>query len=235
MTNQYLWTLFINFSALKGSLRLFFSVFMLAVTPFANAIVITLEPDDVGVGGELKNAHVQVAYVDDTVNGQSWDNVLTVRDGSDPDYVAPTGNLIFGAFPFMVYDKDPKRTYGGLGFKFHQDVFRVSLLANSIYPPGDLAAVWKAFDIDGNEIANGYAGGDRPASETFEINVHAKGIRTLIMGGDVSTAAICFDNLVFEFDENPSAVSEPNLMMLILMGFVIAVARAQFGQPSKVA
>lgn len=235
MANQYLWSVFADHSALKSGIRFFFSVLILAVTPIANAIVITLEPDDFGVGTALENAYVRAVYLDDPANGQSWDNALTAKDrrDHDPEYVAPTGNLIFGAFPFMVYDSTSESNYGGLGFKFHQDVFRVTLLANSLYPPGDLAAVWKAFDIDGNQIAFGSAGGDRPPSQTFEIDIQAKGIRSLIMGGDASTAAICFDNLTFEFDESPTVIPEPNLIVLFLMGFILVIARAQLSvQPN---
>lgn len=237
MANQYLWIVFTNISSLRSVIRLFFSALMLAVTPIANAVVITLEPDDFGVGASLENAYVRTAYVDNSAVGQPWENALTAVDrrGHDPEYAAPTGNLIFGAFAFLVYDNfpGPGLSYGGLGFKFNQDVSRVTLLANSLYTPGDLAAVWAAFDIDGNRITSGHAGGDRPASETFEIDIRATGIRSLIIGGDVGTAAICFDNLIFEFDEASTVISEPNLIVLFLMGFIIIMVRAQSAAQSK--
>ena len=202
----------------------FVTTLMFSLSVAANAVIITLEPDDYGVGVPLENTYVTTALVDGPLKNHSWNKALVASDGRehDPDYKAPTGDLIFGAFPF-IYNGDPAADFGGLGIKFHQDVLRITLLANSIYPPGDLSAAWIAFDIDGKEVASGYAGGDRPASETFEIEIQGKGVRSLILGGDFATSAICFDRLTFELDE--VILSEPESIILLLIGFVVLTIR----------
>lgn len=201
------------------------SALMIAVSGTANAAFITLDPDDYGIGVPLENEFVTTAWVDGPLKNHAWNSALLARDGReyDPDYIAPTGNLIFGAFPFVFIEGDPAASFGGLGIKFHQDVSRITLLANSIYPPGDLSAVWMAFDIDGKQIATGYAGGDRPASETFKIEIEGKGVRSLILGGDYATSAICFDHLTFELDT--ASLSEPGSMVLFMMGLMVFALR----------
>lgn len=198
----------------------FVAALMVAVSNTANAVPITLEPDDYGVGVALENEFVTTGWVDGPLKDHRWNKALFARDGReyDPNYTAPTGALIFGAFPFIYSDGNPGPSFGGLGIKFHQDVLRITLLANSIYPPGDLSAVWMAFDIDGKQVASGYAGGDRPASETFAIEIEGKGVRSLILGGDYATSAICFDHLTFELDT--ASLSEPGSMILLIMGLM---------------
>jgi hypothetical protein len=203
----------------------FFVTFMLAISSAVNAIQITLEPDDYGVGAPLENEYATTAWVDGPLKNQKWSSALLARDGReyDPGYSAPTGTLIFGAFPFIYDEHSPAASFGGLGIRFHQDVKRITLLANSIYPPGDLSAVWAAFDIDGNQIASGYAGGDRPATETFAIEIHSKGVRSLILGGDYATSAICFDHLTFEVDA--AFLSEPGTMIIFIIGLAMLILR----------
>lgn len=212
----------------KGSIKLSICTLLLALTSTAaNAIVVTLEPDDYGLGVPLANSYVTTAFLDGSLEGDPWGNALTASDRRvhDPDYKAPTGDLIFGVFPFIV-PTPGHHSFFGLGIKFHQDVFRVTLLANSLYTPSDLSAVWIAFDNEGNQIAFGGAGGDRPFYETFEINIQAKGIRSLIIGGDHSTSAICFDQLTFEFDELPDAsVPAPSPLILLAIGLATLLLR----------
>lgn len=221
---------------LIGACKSIVSALLLALAPgIANAIIVTLEPDDYGLGVPLANDYVTTAYLDGSLHGDPWSNVLTADDRSayDPDYKAPTGTLTFGAFPFIA----PFGEFGytGFGIRFYQEVTRVTLLANSIYPPGDLAAVWAAFDNDGNEVAFGSAGGDRPASETFEIDIQVKGIRSLVLGGDTGISAIYFDHLTFEFDEMPGgSVVEPNIFLLLVTGLLlIALRHKLFVQPER--
>lgn len=209
----------------KISSLLFFVAFLFTTSNPVNAIQVTLEPDDYGIGAALENEFVTTAWVDGPLKNQKWNNALLAKDGRehDPDYRAPTGNLIFGAFPFIYDGSSSAALFGGLGIRFHQDVEKISLLANSIYPPGDLSAVWAAFDIDGNQIASGYAGGDRPARETFTIEIHGKGIRSLILGGDNATSAICFDRLTFEV--NSASLPEPGAMMIFIIGLALVSLR----------
>lgn len=213
-------------SAWKFVSAIFLATLMVAISNSANAIHITLEPDDYGIGVALENEFVTTGWVDGPLKNHSWNNALFARDGReyDSNYIAPTGTLIFGAFPF-IYSDDSAASFGGLGIKFHQDVLRIRLLANSIYPPGDLSAVWMAFDIDGKQIATGYAGGDRPASETFEIEIQGKGVRSLVLGGDYATSAICFDHLTFELDT--TSLSDPGSMILLIIGLLVLTLRSK--------
>jgi hypothetical protein len=224
MAIKNVWVVVTKYFLLKGRAAFLFAAFTSAISLTANASVITLEPDDYGVGVALENEYVTTALVDGPLKNHAWNNTLVARDGRDHDlnYEAPTGNLIFGAFSF-IYNGDPEVDLGGLGIKFHQDVSNIKLLANSIYPPGDLAAVWMAFDIDGNKIASGYAGGDRPANETFEIEIQGQGVRSLVLGGDFATSAICFDHLTFELKD--VVVSESGSIVLFFMGLMILALR----------
>lgn len=224
MATKKAWIVITKYLSLRRCAAFLFAAFISAISVTANAIIITLEPDDYGVGVALENAYVTTALVEGPLKNHSWNSALIARDGreNDPDYKAPTGDLIFGAFSF-VYNGDPEVTLGGLGIKFHQDVLNIKLLANSIYPPGDLMAAWLAFDIDGKQVAFGYAGGDRPPNETFEIEIQGRGVRTLVLGGDFATSAICFDRLTFELDE--SVASESESMVLLFMGLMILALR----------
>jgi len=224
MAKKNVWVVVTKNFLLKGRAAFLFAAFTSAISLTANASVITLEPDDYGVGVALENEYVTTALVEGPLKNHVWNNPVVARDGreQDLDYKAPTGDLIFGAFSF-VYSGDPEVNLGGLGIKFHQDVLNIKLLANSIYPPSDLMAVWIAFDIDGKEIASGYAGGDRPANETFEIEIQERGVRSLVLGGDFATSAICFDHLTFELDE--TTLSEPEPVILLVIGFMMLTLR----------
>lgn len=224
MTIKDAWIVVAECLSPKSCIAFLFSALISTISVTTNAAIITLEPDDYGVGVALENEYVVTAVVEGPIKNHSWGAALVARDWReyDPTYKAPTGNLIFGAFPF-VYGGDPEVNVSGLGIKFHQDVFNVKLLANSIYPPGDLMAVWMAFDIDGKQIASGYAGGDRPTNETFEIEIQGTGIRSLVLGGDYNTSAICFDHLTFELDE--TVVSESGSVVLLFMGLMILALR----------
>lgn len=213
----------------KGDLKLsILALILVLFSSTANAILVTLDPDDYGLGVPLINPYVTTAYLDGSLEGDPWSSPLTAQDRREhgPDYQAPTGDLIFGAFPFIFPIPDYNYGFFGLGIKFNQDVFRVRLLANSLYTPGDLAAVWMAFDGDGNQLAFGTAGGDRPHYETFEIEIELRGIRSLILGGDAGTSAICFDYLTFEFDDLPdTSIPAPNPLALLLTGLAMIILR----------
>lgn len=225
MATNSAWIVIARGFTLKIFSAVFVAALMVAASNTANAIHITLEPDDYGVGVALENEFVTTGWVDGPLKNHVWNNALFARDGReyDPDYTAPTGNLIFGAFPFIYSEDSASASFGGLGIKFHQDVLRITLLANSIYPPGDLSAVWAAFDIDGKQIATGYAGGDRPANETFKIEIEGKGVRSVILGGDYATSAICFDHLTFELDA--TSLSDPGSIILFVIGLMILTMR----------
>ncbi|HSC66727.1 MAG TPA: hypothetical protein VLC79_03480 [Cellvibrio sp.] len=213
------WTVVTKNRPLRSSIRAIFAILAFGFSLSVNAIVITFEPDDFHVGDALENSYVTTGLIDGPFKDHVWNKAIVAQDGRDnhPDYKAPTGTLIFGAFSF-AHGGDPSASSGGLGIKFHQDVLNITFLANSIYPPGDLSAVWMAFDIDGNRIASGYAGGDRPASETFSIDIGAKGVRSIILGGDYDTSAICFDRLTFEVEE--IHVPEPAGLLLLALGLL---------------
>lgn len=191
-----------------------------ALAPLANAILITVEPDDYAAGAELTNVspYVTLNVVYPDFPGSYVGPIFADNDGAlgDPNYVAPTGNLTFGNHAFFVFGEAPD--YGGFKMTFNQAVSNVSLLANNEYPPG-LSAIWAAFDYEGNIIGQGGAGQGVPLGETFEINIDLNDIWGVIVGGDASTAAINFDHLTFEVDDLVS-VPAPAPLLLLLIGLL---------------
>ena len=139
-----------------------------ALAPLANAILITIEPDDYAAGTNLTNIspYVTLNVVSPGFPGSDVGSIFADDNGAlgDPDYVAPTGNLTFGNHAFFVFGEGPD--YGGFKMTFNQAVSNVSLLANNEYPPG-LSAIWAAFDYDGNIIGLSGAGQNVPLGETF--------------------------------------------------------------------
>jgi hypothetical protein len=210
----------------KGFFSLVASMLLFTLTPLAaNALVITLEPDDYAPGTDLSTVspYVTLQSITPTYPGVEINSIHADDDGAlgDPDYVAPTGNLTFGNHGFFVFGTEPD--VGGFSMSFHQAVNSVSLLANSEYPPG-LLAIWAAFDQAGNIIGTGSAGNGVPLGETFGIDIVLDGIWSVVVGGDDSMAAINFDHLVFEFDD-PIDVPAPGTLILLLSGLLVMALR----------
>lgn len=209
----------------KGFLNVFLTMLLLPLIPLtANALIVTIEPDDYAPGADLSNVspYVTLRSLIPTFPGVEIANVFADDDGAlgSPDYVAPTGNQTFGNHAF-IFGSPPD--IGGFNMNFNQAVNSVSLLANSEYPPG-LLAVWAAFDQSGNIIGTGSAGNGVPLGETFGINIVLDNIWSVIVGGDDSMAAINFDYLVFEFDD-PVDVPAPASLILLLSGLLMILLR----------
>ena len=142
-----------------------------ALAPLANAILITIEPDDYAAGTNLTNIspYVTLNVVSPGFPGSDVGSIFADDNGAlgDPDYVAPTGNLTFGNHAFFVFGEGPD--YGGFKMTFNQAVSNVSLLANNEYPPG-LSAICAAYDYDGNIIGlSGVGAGTETRSSTSKV------------------------------------------------------------------
>src|SRR5690606_25754266 len=124
------------------------------IPALANALIITLEPDDYGLGVPLQNEYVSVGetggspYDSPVIRPLTAKNPGQVREG----YEAPTGELTFGNYPFVR----PSIAYNwaGIVFDFNQAVSQVTLLAKSLEAMHG-GASWVAFDYHGNVIQSG--------------------------------------------------------------------------------
>lgn len=204
---------------------------LLTLTPiFASAMVITLEPDDFGMGVPLENDYAKVTYTDGSPYS-SHTAMTASKPGEWPGHKAPTGDMFFGNFAL----NSPHDTYGwsGMLILFSQAVSRVSLLANTM-SDDELHSIasWIAFDRAGNEIRltdRHLVNYNVPLGQAYEINMRHEGIWSVVLGGIEGTNLVYFDNLTFEIDGHLDAsVPAPNPLILLMLGLAIITLVAKF-------
>jgi hypothetical protein len=213
-----------------------FLILLALIPALANALVITLEPDDYGLDVPLENEYVTVAATD------GWSDLSTLNaitaelpDAWDADYKAPTGQLTFGNFGFSPGGDTQGglvRGWGGLVLRFNQGVSRVTMLANSGYREQWFnSAGWIAYDRYGEEIGFGSAGvREQESHATFEIDIRRDDIWTVIMGGAETIPYIYFDHLTFELAD--ASVPEPNPFILLMISLaVLALSKRKRASP----
>lgn len=203
-------------------------VVVFAIIPaLANALIITLEPDDYGLGVPLQNEYVTVGSTDGSPYNLPPLTPITASQGSswDADYKAPTGELTFGNYAF--FPPGPLNEWAGMVLGFNQAVSRVSVLANSGYKDQWFnSAAWVAFNQNGDVIGTGAAGVSEGFSDlTFEINIELDHIWKVIMGGAESIPYIYFDNLTFEVPD--ASVPAPNPIILLMTSLLLWVSCRQ--------
>lgn len=206
---------------LKGIAKVFVSV-LLAFTPvLANAIVITLDPDDFAAGAPLQNDYVKVLSTD----GLSWNEPTILRGQGGPSS--------FGVFALTYPTVGEPHGWGGLLLQFNQEVSRVKLVTSTHFEDEWSRILgWVAFDRDGMLIKSG--GADVPFGRDFEVDIQLKGVWSMILGGAESRHSIHFDDLSFEIDDKPNAsVPAPNPLVLLMMGLAMITLRAKFRMHSK--
>ena len=196
------------------------------IPALANALMITLEPDDYGLGVPLQNEYVTVRSSDGSPYNFPPSGAITAKNNSswDTDYKAPTGDLTFGNYP-LIPPQLSDWEWAGMVLSFNQAVSRVTMLANSGYRDRWFnSAGWVAFNYDGEEIGSGNVGVPEGYGHlTFEIDIQLENIWKVIMGGAESTPYIYFDHLTFEVPD--AAVPQPNSLVMLLIGLACVVVR----------
>lgn len=182
---------------------------LISTSSFAS--IITIEPDDYGVGADLSNVSPYVSI--QWVYGTARDPILAAPTQYGAS--APTGDLTFGYHPFGFIPDPPGSTdldqRMGLGFFFSQPTDHVSLLTlNDGYPY--LGVEWGAFDQYGNLLEYGWVNGGASA-EAILADIHVDDMWTLLIGGHDSIAGVSFDHLVFD-------VPEPTTLSLFALGVI---------------
>src|SRR5690606_34665536 len=187
--------------------KLLIVVVFALIPALANALVVTLEPDDYGMNVPLQNEYVSVGTTEGKPASSPVITPVTAKNSSawDEDYEAPTGNLTFGNYGYMppYASSGMEADWAGMVFSFNQAVSQITLLANTGYKdsPYD-SSVWVAFDGDGNVIQNGKAGA--PAGQhhlPYLIDIPLENARQVIVGGEGSFPYIYFDHLTFEIPD----------------------------------
>lgn len=204
------------------------AVLLMLIPVLANALVITLEPDDYGMGVPLENEYVTVASTDGYSYPWSSLSATTARGASlwDKDYKAPTGDLTFGNYSLTPPLLGSDRGWGGLLLRFNQAVSRVTMLANSGRSDQLFSgAGWVAFDFSGNQIGFGAAGPDGASGDVFEIDITLEDIWVVIMGGAETIPYIYFDHLTFEVPE--ISVPAPNPFILLMISLLLCISCRQ--------
>lgn len=209
------------------------TAFLMIIPALANALVITLEPDDYGMDAPLQNEYVTVGSSDGSP--YNLPPIIPIRAKNysswDADYKAPTGELTFGNFSF--FPATERSDWSGLVLSFNQAVSRVTMLANSGYRDRWFnSAGWVALDQNGEEIGSGSAGVPEGQGHlTFEIDIQLENIWKVIMGGAESIPYIYFDHLTFEVPA--VSVPEPNPLFMLLVGIACLVLCRRMHKVSK--
>src|SRR5690606_22501347 len=190
-------------------------VFIILIPSVVDALVITLEPDDYGMGVPLQNEYVRVGITD----GRPYDSPvvtpLTAKKLSQflEDYEAPTGELTFGNAPYYVPNVGVYN-WSGIVFDFNQAVSQVTLMAKNLDALHG-GASWVAFDDYGDVIQWGSAYGGEDRYALYKVNIPLENVWRVIVGGSDSIPRTDFDYLTFEVPD--VSVPEPNPLTILLM------------------
>lgn len=178
----------------------------------AQAMTVTIEPDDYAVGTDLSNISPYVTLQRMSRSGSvlTYDGpVLSTLVSSGP--AAPTGDQTFGSYA------DGFSMGTALGLFFHEDVSNVSLLANNIYPFG-VSTYWAAFDSLGAKLAEGFAGTGVTPGDNYAVNINVANMASVIIGAADGSATSRLDALSFDVADREVAVPEPSGLMLLGAG-----------------
>lgn len=203
---------------------------ILALSAFiqtANAFVVTIEPDDYGIGADLSNVSpyvtLQKLEFASTPSGNVgvalpvYSRLAGSIDGSPSP--SPTGDLSFGPYSFIQVPGPDDETVirMGLGLLFHVPVEHVSLIANSFHPHA-IATFWSAFDSLGSLIGSGISGGSALTGQNYLVDIAVPNMVSVIIGVEDGTASANYDHLVLSIDDRYAQVSEPGVLALLGAG-----------------
>jgi hypothetical protein len=178
----------------------------------AQAMTVTIEPDDYAAGTDLSNISPYVTLQKMSRSGSvlTYDGpVLSTLVSSGP--AAPTGDRTFGSYA------DGYTMGTALGLFFHEEVTNLSLLANNTYPFG-VSTYWAAFDSLGVKLAEGYAGSGVTPGDNFAVNINVANMASVIIGASDGSNSSRLDALSFDIADREVAVPEPSGLMLLAAG-----------------
>lgn len=196
---------------------LFTALTLTLCTSMANAILITVDPDDFADGTDISNAYsgITLSAIDGGFNVITTTSVFSVTST-----LASTGTRVFG------HDGIFNRTWaeglvGDLRIDFLQatDFVSIDIIANNGFDPGFL----RAYDSSGTLLDFFETQGDLGSgtSETASISTGSANIAYVIASG-LGGNDVTLDNLTY----NSASVPEPTVLALLSFGLLgVGIAR----------
>jgi len=201
----------------KRLMALFTCLALTLFTSMANAILITVDPDDFVDGTDISNAFSGITL--SAIDGGS--NVIaTTSVYSQTSLLASTGSQVFGHDGIFV-ETWANGLVGDLRIDFMQatDFVSLDIIANNGFDPGFLEAYDSTGTLLGSFTTLGNLGSG--TSETASISSSSANISYVIASG-LSGNDVALDNLIY----NSATVPEPSVIALLGLGLLgISVAR----------